>query len=129
MSIIEPDMTTIVRPNAGEAHKLAVRALLEAEWGGMCMSYGEHCPVCGSYSNDPSSDKQGRTHEPGCELDAALCAAGLPDQATRDVERSGHSVEEQRNCSHPDAYPVSERLPETGRREMWCPDCGARWPE
>lgn len=66
-----------------------VRALLAVEWaeyeysvddgdGYMDSITREQCPACG--------DRQ--VHEATCSLDAALKAAGLPDQASRDAART-----------------------------------------
>jgi hypothetical protein len=53
-----------------------VRALLAAEWGGSCMSYGTHCPACHEYPWDNGG--RGEVHKPDCVIDAALRKAGVP---------------------------------------------------
>lgn len=77
----------------GQRAKLAaaapqlVRALLAVEWGGMepGMDGGGEacCPDCGNFHFVAG----GPTHRDWCSVDAALTAAGFPDQASRDEAR------------------------------------------
>ena len=60
-----------------------VRALLVAEWPMVAEQYGPECQGCGN--GVPWTQK---VHRPGCPIDAALSAAGLPDQASRDAVRA-----------------------------------------
>ena len=49
------------------------------------------CPSCGASKGDappPGKDRFGYGHTERCTLDAALTLAGLPDQASRDAERT-----------------------------------------
>jgi hypothetical protein len=57
---------------------LQTRALLAVEWG-------PRCPWCDERG---VAYRRPRRHTDGCPIDAALTAAGLPDQASRDAARA-----------------------------------------
>jgi hypothetical protein len=65
-----------------------VRELLQLEWMEKfvtMMSEDDACPRCGCWG--PISTNGKAEHEPLCSLNAALTAAGFPDQASRDAAR------------------------------------------
>ena len=73
----------VERTRVAAAAPMLVRALLAAEWqmvwiGGMHQA----CPEC--LGVQPSTGGNGHS---SCDVDAALTAAGLPDQASRDEAR------------------------------------------
>jgi len=63
---------------AAELIEMQTRALLAVEWRGKDLDSHPQCPECLMELGQPHSD---------CALDAALTAAGLPDQTSRDAER------------------------------------------
>lgn len=73
---------------AAAAPKMA-RTLLKTEWAGRIRDFGETyscCPSCDAFAPGPDYGGSGR-HEPRCDHDAALTAAGFPDQASREAAR------------------------------------------
>ena len=69
------------RARLAAAAPALVRALLEAEVSGVRFP---QCPVCFFHRGE---GPKGVAHAPVCSLDAALAAAGLPDQASRNEAR------------------------------------------
>lgn len=89
------DKSHAPRARLAAAAPALVRALLNAEWDGDRFAetpFGDKCPECGGVPREvlPSGrlDPTLR-HHPNCDIDAALTAAGLPDQASRDEARRG----------------------------------------
>jgi hypothetical protein len=75
-----PDRTQLIA-----AAPALVRALLACEWAYVEWDEGSCGPQCqGCSSNQPTMYAK---HDPCCPVDAALTAAGLPDQASRDEAR------------------------------------------
>lgn len=76
------------RARLAAASPMLARALLAVELGGYghsnCDFVGVSCPGCGAEALETSVPPP---HENGCPVDAALTAAGLPDQASRDEAR------------------------------------------
>lgn len=61
---------------------LLVRALLAVEWVPMTMLAYPSIRACAK-----CTEMRGLGHKPTCSTDAALTAAGFPDQASRDEAR------------------------------------------
>jgi hypothetical protein len=63
-----------------------VRALLRVEWTFDDEDMSFFCPDC--------EQSRGEPHRPDCTLDAALTAAGFPDQGSREAARERMDVDE-----------------------------------
>jgi hypothetical protein len=81
-SDVPPDPERLMLAAAAPA---LVRALLAVEWGHETDRFAKTCPECAGrvYRDDWSEPR----HDACCPLNAALAAAGFPDQASRDVAR------------------------------------------
>jgi hypothetical protein len=86
--IDEPEETA----RLASAAPAMVRVLLRCEWGDACpecgVPRGAYCDEATHESGMPYDVPGTERHDPdGCQLDAALTAAGFPDQTSRDAAR------------------------------------------
>jgi hypothetical protein len=85
----EPDLAWVQRLRLAAAAPALVRALLSVEWIDR-VERNEgwiECPACKGGALFTPTGGLG-VHTPACPVDAALTAAGLPDQASRNAARA-----------------------------------------